>query len=106
VPQLKYEDMEGRWLLSKSWSQHKAVRRHRHSRRSGKQVAQLERLKASQSKALEELRAESEDLYEAAIRVDYGYIPYEINGPVDTPPFKKYESVFGLAIVNGIVYVQ
>jgi len=99
VPQLKYEDMEARWLLSKCWSQHKAVQ-------SGKQVAQLERLKASQSKALEELRAESEDLYEAVIRVDYRYIPYEINGPVDTPPFKKYESVFGLAIVNGIVYVQ
>jgi large subunit ribosomal protein L40 len=55
----------------------------------------MDRLLCSQQKALEELRAESEELYLAAIQMDYSYIPCEIQGPVDTPPIKDYDPTEG-----------
>ncbi len=51
----------------------------------------IDRILCSQQKALKELRAESEELYQAAIQMDFGYIPYEIKGPNETPPIEGYE---------------
>lgn len=51
---------------------------------------------ASQAKALEELRAESKELFEAAIQVDRRLLPFEREGPSNTPPKEKYMSPDGL----------
>lgn len=51
----------------------------------------VDRLLCSQEKALKELRGESEELYQAAIQMDFSYIPYEIKGPVETPPIPGYD---------------
>lgn len=55
----------------------------------------VDRMVSAQKKALEELRFESEELYEAAIQPDSGMIPVIINGPVHTPPIKDYAFVDG-----------
>lgn len=60
-----------------------------------RELRMIDRMLASQQKALEELRNESEKLYEAAIQLDYSYIPCEINGLVETPPIKDYSSAEG-----------
>lgn len=81
---LSVEVEEYRWLLEKKWSRYRfAV--------NAREIRMIDRMLCSQEKALKELRAESEDLYQAAIQMDFGYIPYEIKGPVDTPPKKGYD---------------
>lgn len=45
----------------------------------------------SQEKALDELRAESEELYQAAIQPDELLLPITIKGPAYTPPIKNYD---------------
>lgn len=57
------------------------------------ELRMIDKILASQHKALEELRKESEELYEAAIQLDFSYVPCEIKGPVETPPIKDYNSV-------------
>lgn len=46
----------------------------------------------AQEKALNELRLESEELYQAAIQLDNDLIPFKAEGPVVTPPIDKYVS--------------
>jgi large subunit ribosomal protein L40 len=55
----------------------------------------VDRLMAAQRKALEELKFESEELYQAAIQLDADMIPVVIDGPVNTPPIKDYAFVDG-----------
>lgn len=55
----------------------------------------LDKLVAAQTKALNELRFESEELYQQAIQPDMGMIPFVAKGPVRTPPNKDYAFVDG-----------
>lgn len=77
------EEEEARWLLQKEQSRYTF-------NVISKELRMLDRILASQHKALEELRLESEELYQAAIQMDFSYIPCEIKGPVETPPIKGY----------------
>lgn len=52
-------------------------------------------LEYSQQRALNELREVSEDLYQAAIAIDESFLPYQLTGPVETPPIKDYQSPDG-----------
>jgi large subunit ribosomal protein L40 len=55
----------------------------------------LDRMLTAQTKALNELRMESEELYQQAIQPDMGMIPFVAKGPVNTPPNKDYAFVDG-----------
>jgi large subunit ribosomal protein L40 len=50
---------------------------------------------SAQKKALDELRFESEELYQHAIQPDINMIPIVIQGPVETPPIKNYSYIDG-----------
>lgn len=52
-------------------------------------------LEYSQQRALNELREVSETLYQAAIEIDESFLPYQLTGPVETPPIKNYQSPDG-----------
>ncbi|CAG7836685.1 unnamed protein product [Allacma fusca] len=88
LPQLTTSEMENRWLLEMEMSKfkHTLVM---HEYRA------MENLMSSQQKALTELRNVSEDLYQAAIAIDETYIPFQSTGPVETPPFKDYNTPEG-----------
>uniref|UniRef100_A0A8D8CQ29 Large ribosomal subunit protein mL40 n=1 Tax=Culex pipiens TaxID=7175 RepID=A0A8D8CQ29_CULPI len=51
----------------------------------------IDRVLAAQTKALNELRFESEALYQAAIQPDGALVPLKAVGPVATPPIRGYE---------------
>lgn len=55
----------------------------------------IDRMAQAQTKALEELRFESDELYQHAIRPDSGMVSIIWNGPVTTPPIKDYQFVDG-----------
>ncbi|KAG8597285.1 hypothetical protein GDO81_002237 [Engystomops pustulosus] len=82
-PQLSEEEQERRALLIKKWSLSK---RQEHDAEQEGIASLLE----SQRKALQELRLESEELYNAAICCDTGMLPLENPGPCNTPPISKY----------------
>lgn len=83
--QLSEEQKDYRAVLQKNWA--------RYQRQQNFQLSQLCRnIFDSQTKALEELRLESEELYQAAIQPDENLLPIKIQGPVNTPPIKNYES--------------
>ncbi|XP_017845521.1 39S ribosomal protein L40, mitochondrial [Drosophila busckii] len=81
-------EVEHRALLKKQWA------RYKHEEKVA-DFQIIDRLVQSQSKALQELRLESEELYLAAIEVDLQLLPVTIKGPVATPPIKTYESPDG-----------
>lgn len=58
-------------------------------------VQLVDQIVAAQEKALQELRLESEDLYQEAIQQDISLVPYFAVGPVATPPITNYESPDG-----------
>lgn len=60
----------------------------------------IDRLVELQFKALEELRLESEELYQAAIQPDEKLVPFKTKGPVSTPPIKDYDSPDGDYLVE------
>ncbi|KAJ8880564.1 hypothetical protein PR048_017034 [Dryococelus australis] len=80
--------LEERVLLQKEWCQYK------HSQRM-QDLQIIDRLLFSQQKALNELKKESEDLYQAAIQIDPKLIPFKAKGPVRTPLINQYESPDG-----------
>lgn len=83
--QVSDEQKEYRAILQKDWA--------RYQRQQNLELHRICRnIFASQSKALEELRLESEELYQAAIQPDETMLPITIKGPVNTPPIKNYES--------------
>lgn len=59
---LTFEESERRALLQKEWTRYKY-------QQFGEECEAISRLILSQEKALEELRKESEDLYQQAIQV-------------------------------------
>lgn len=80
--------LEQRALLKKQWAHYK-----HEEKVADFQI--IDRLVQSQNKALEELRLESEELYQAAIQVDLKLLPVYVKGPVATPPIKDYVSPDG-----------
>ena len=83
--QLSEEQKEYRALLQKDWT--------RYQRKQNYELHRIcQNILLSQNKALEELRLESEELYQAAIQPDENLVTLNIKGPVNTPPIKNYES--------------
>ncbi|XP_017779837.1 PREDICTED: 39S ribosomal protein L40, mitochondrial [Nicrophorus vespilloides] len=85
---LSEEVLEGRILLEKSWAKY---RRDQHLR----DLQMLDRIAFSQQHALDELRKESEELYQEAIQVDFTLLPFNAVGPVNTPKIDDYEAPDG-----------
>ncbi|KAJ8005749.1 hypothetical protein DPEC_G00121130 [Dallia pectoralis] len=84
APQLSFEESERRALLLKEWSRYKQTQ-HR---------AEMEAVRVAvetQREALEELRLESEELYQAALMPDPLLFPFNRQGPSYTPPKDQYE---------------
>lgn len=49
----------------------------------------------AQREALQELKLESEELYQAALKPDLGLVPFTYEGPTYTPPNKTHEAPDG-----------
>ena len=60
-----------------------------------KMFQNIDRVVQAQTKALDELRLESEDLYQAAVQPDTTLLPFKAKMVVHTPPIKNYESPDG-----------
>ncbi|XP_037949967.1 39S ribosomal protein L40, mitochondrial [Teleopsis dalmanni] len=88
LPAISAEVLEQRVLLTKQWSQYK-------HKEKVNDYQIIDRLLQSQNKALEELRLESEDLYQEAIQMDLQLMPITVKGPVATPPIEGYASPDG-----------
>ncbi|ENN80091.1 hypothetical protein HUJ04_013074 [Dendroctonus ponderosae] len=78
------ELLEKRVLLEKRWANFK-----REQVLSDLQT--IDRLLFCQQKALDELRNESEELYQEAIQFDFHLIPFTSVGPVETPAIENYD---------------
>lgn len=88
LPELSVGEIERRYQLQKRWTLYK-----HEQRLADFQI--MDRLVQSQFKALEELRSESEQLYQEAIQPDVSLLPYKAKGPVATPPIENYDSPDG-----------
>lgn len=88
LPPKSEEEEERRILLQKEWSRYK-------HKQFMNDMQTIDRFIASQQKALNELRAASEELYNEAIQLDPSFIPYVTKGPVHTPPIENYDSPDG-----------
>ncbi|GLV40523.1 mitochondrial ribosomal protein L40 [Carabus blaptoides fortunei] len=85
---LPVEELERRVLLEKAWTKYK------HQQHLA-DMQMIDRICASQQKALDELRKESEELYQEAIQIDARLLPFIARGPVSTPPIINYDSPDG-----------
>lgn len=86
-------EIERRYQLQKRWTCYK-----NEQRLADFQI--MDRLVQAQFKALEELRMESEELYQEAIQPDISLLPFKAKGPVSTPPIENYDSPDGDYIVE------
>ncbi|CAG5120682.1 unnamed protein product [Candidula unifasciata] len=87
-PELTLEEADSRALLMKEWVRYR-------SKLWRQEYFTYERVFAAQQEALQELKAESEELYQAALQIDYGVVPVEFQGPKLTPPIKNYQLLDG-----------
>ncbi|BFZ25500.1 hypothetical protein BsWGS_28539 [Bradybaena similaris] len=87
-PALSLEEADSRALLLKDWCRYR-------TRLWRQEYKIYERLFAAQTEALQELQAESEELYQAALQIDYMLLPVEFQGPKLTPPIKDYQLLDG-----------
>ncbi|XP_054853004.1 39S ribosomal protein L40, mitochondrial [Eublepharis macularius] len=85
---LSFEESERRALLMKKWALHK-------QQQHKAEMKTIRTLLEAQEKALKELRLESEELYQAAIRRDDDLFPFERQEPVYTPPLPTFEAPEG-----------
>jgi len=88
APQLSFEETERRALLLKEWSRYK----------QGQHIAEMEAVELAleaQREALEELRLESEELYQEALKPDPLLFPFSHEGPSYTAPKAKHEAPDG-----------
>lgn len=99
LPALSPEESERRVLLLKKWSLFK-------QKQDEAEKNAIKCLVESQQEALKELRLESEELYEAAIRRDEGLFPFQRDGPSYTPPLPGYDPPEGKCIDITKVYTQ
>lgn len=82
------DQLEERLDLLKQWAKHKHDEHYFN-------LQVINDLEYSQQQALNELREVSEDLYQAAIEIDESLLPYQLTGPVETPPIENYQSPDG-----------
>ncbi|XP_054248735.1 39S ribosomal protein L40, mitochondrial [Indicator indicator] len=99
LPPLSFEETERRVLLLKKWSVFK-------QKQDEAEKKAIQTLVEAQQEALKELRLESEELYQAAIKRDQGLFPFESNGPSYTPPLPGYDPPEGKCIDITKVYTQ
>lgn len=78
------EILERRALLEKKWANFKR-------KQLVEDLQAIDRIMFHQQKALDELRNESEELYQEAIQIDFHMVPFTIVGPVETPPIEAYD---------------
>ncbi|XP_029167604.1 39S ribosomal protein L40, mitochondrial [Nylanderia fulva] len=88
LPSLSKEETESRILLQKEWTKYK-------TQQHLADIQIMDSILYSQQRALDELRAESEELYQEAIQVDLGLLPYTAKGPSKTPAIENYDSPDG-----------
>nr|XP_020449427.1 39S ribosomal protein L40, mitochondrial [Monopterus albus] len=88
TPKLSFEESEGRALLLKEWSRYK-------KKQHMAEVQAIELALKAQREALEELKLESEELYQAALMQDPLLFPFTHEGPAYTPPKTDYEAPDG-----------
>ncbi|KAM6944348.1 large ribosomal subunit protein mL40 [Lycodopsis pacificus] len=88
APRLSFEESEGRALLLKEWCRYK-------QEQHMAEVQAVELSLEAQREALEELKLESEELYQAALKPDPLLFPFTHDGPVYTPPKSKYDAPDG-----------
>ena len=88
MPQISEQEQERRSFLIKNWSAYRMEE-------NLKDFKILDKLVNAQTKALQELRFESEELYQQAIQPDMDMIPFVAKGPVETPPIKGYTYIDG-----------
>merc|ERR1719210_1486792 len=77
------EESEARIAQMKDWQRY-TIKRH------SNELWHLDKVLKAQNKALEELRAENESLYEAAIQFDPNLLGTELKGPCASPPVPGY----------------
>ncbi|NWH30519.1 RM40 protein, partial [Chloropsis hardwickii] len=99
LPPLSPEESERRVLLLKKWSVFK-------QKQAEAEKKTIQALVESQQEALQELRLESEELFQAAIRRDEGLFPFEREGPSYTPPLPGYDPPEGKCTDITKVYTQ
>ncbi|NWQ81440.1 RM40 protein, partial [Columbina picui] len=99
LPPLSFEETERRVLLMKKWSLFK-------QKQAQAEKKAIQTLVEAQQEALKELRLESEELYQAAIRRDEGLFPFERDGPNYTPPLPGYDPPEGKCVDITKVYTQ
>uniref|UniRef100_A0A023FDM2 Large ribosomal subunit protein mL40 n=1 Tax=Amblyomma cajennense TaxID=34607 RepID=A0A023FDM2_AMBCJ len=87
-PVLEHETCQLREAMQRAWSVY-CMRKHMN------EAVMLERVVASQQKALEMLKDASEELYNAAIQPDDGMLPAQFKAIVSTPPIENYEAPDG-----------
>ncbi|KAL6267594.1 hypothetical protein P5V15_000668 [Pogonomyrmex californicus] len=84
LPPISEEEAESRILLQKEWNKYK-------TQQHLALIQTIDSILHSQQRALDELRAESEELYQQAIQIDFDFIPYTTKGPLKTPPIENYD---------------
>ncbi|KAF6730162.1 39S ribosomal protein L40, mitochondrial [Oryzias melastigma] len=87
-PDLSFEESESRALLLKEWSRYK-------QQQHMAEVEAIELALEAQREALEELKLESEELYQAALKPDPHLFPFTHEGPAYTPPISNYDAPDG-----------
>lgn len=88
APVISFEESERRALLLKEWSRYKQEQ-HMAEKKA------IESALEAQTEALEELRLSSYELYQEALKPDFGLFPFTHQGPAHTPPKAKYEAPDG-----------
>ncbi|KAM3611187.1 uncharacterized protein V6R79_014685 [Siganus canaliculatus] len=99
APTLPFEESEQRALLLKEWGQYK-------QEQHMAEVQAVELALKAQTEALEELKLESEELYQAALKPDPLLFPFTKEGPTYTPPKTNYEAPDGKYTDITKVYTQ
>ncbi|XP_029296349.1 large ribosomal subunit protein mL40 [Cottoperca gobio] len=99
VPRLSFEESEGRALLLKEWCRYK-------QKQHTAEMQAVEFAVEAQREALEELKLESEKLYQAALKPDTLLFPFTHEGPAYTPRITNYEAPIGKYIDTTRVYKQ
>ncbi|XP_059193316.1 39S ribosomal protein L40, mitochondrial [Centropristis striata] len=99
LPNLSFDESEGRALLLKEWSLYK-------QEQHMAEVKAIELALKAQQEALEELKLESEELYKAALKPDPLLFPFSHEGPAYTPPKPQYDAPDGKYTDITKVYTQ
>lgn len=99
APRLLFEESERRALLLKEWSRYK-------QKQHMAEAEAIELALKAQQEALEELKLESEELYQAALKPDPDLFPFTHEGPSYTPPKTDYFAPDGKYNDTTKVYTQ